>query len=221
MTKTDGALGVEINKLLLSAGIETPMAEGAVGYTTKQLTFEAIKNCHHDVMQQLNLDLTDDSLMETPKRVAKMYTEEIFAGLDYNNFPKCTTVENKMGYDEVIVGRNISVMSVCEHHFVPFIGYANVAYIPNERVLGLSKFNRVVQFFCQRPQIQERLTEQISAALRYILNTQDVAVVITAEHLCVKLRGVKDGGSHTTTSKLCGKFRDVPELRAEFLALTT
>jgi GTP cyclohydrolase I len=169
----------------------------------------------------LGLDLDDDSLRETPKRVAKMFSEEVFYGLDYSNFPACTVIDNKMGYDEAIAGTKIDVLSMCEHHFVPFIGHAYVAYIPGTKVLGLSKFNRVVDFFARRPQVQERLTEQCHAAFTTILETDDVAVVIRCQHLCVRLRGVKQDGGSTVTSKLGGRFKSVDALRSEFFALAT
>jgi GTP cyclohydrolase I len=152
-------------------------------------------------------------------RVAKMYLEELFWGLNPNNFPKCTVVENKMGYDEMVIEKGVSVMSTCEHHFQTIVGTAAVAYIPNQKVLGLSKIPRIVEYFSRRPQIQERLTEQIYFALSYILDTEDVAVVIDAEHFCVKARGVQDHGSTTITSKLGGGFRNDPALRSEFMNL--
>ena len=143
--------------------------------------------------------------------------KEFFDGLDWNNFPKCTTVENSMGYDEMVLVKGIKVMSNCEHHFVIIDGIADVAYIPKTKVLGLSKINRIVDFFCRRPQIQERLGEQICEALKFILGTDDVAVRINAVHYCVKSRGVEDQTSSTTTSKLSGRFKTVDALRAEFL----
>ena len=167
-------------------------------------------------MHTLGLDLSDDSLIETPKRVAKMYVNEIFWGLDFEAFPKCTTVDNKMKYDEMVVERNINVQSNCEHHFVVIDGLATVAYVPKQKVLGLSKINRVVEYFSKRPQIQERLTEQIFHALQFILETEDVAVMIDAQHFCVKSRGVEDAGSSTITSKLGGGFKSDPAARAEF-----
>ena len=170
-------------------------------------------------MTILGLDLKDDSLIDTPKRVAKMYVNEIFWGLDYDAFPKATVVENKMNYNEMIVERNISVQSNCEHHFVVIDGLATVAYVPEKNVLGLSKINRIVEYFCKRPQIQERLTEQIYHALSYILETDNVAVMIDAQHYCVKSRGVEDTGSSTITSRLGGNFKNYPEVRAEFLSL--
>jgi GTP cyclohydrolase I len=168
-------------------------------------------------MKYLGLDLTDDSLIDTPKRVAKMYVNEIFWGLDYDAFPKCTTVDNKMKYDEMVVERGINVQSNCEHHFVVIDGKATVGYIPNQKVLGLSKINRIVEYFSKRPQIQERLTEQVYFALQYILETDNIAVVIDAQHYCVKSRGVEDVGSSTVTSKLGGVFKSDPAVRTEFM----
>jgi len=170
-------------------------------------------------MNTLGLDLTDDSLIDTPKRVAKMYVNEIFWGMDYKAFPKCTAVSNKMEYDEMVVERGINVQSNCEHHFVVIDGVATVGYIPSRKVLGLSKMNRIVEYFSKRPQIQERLTEQIYHALSYILDTDHIAVLIDAQHFCVKSRGVEDVGSSTVTSKLGGVFRKDPMVRAEFMAL--
>ena len=171
-------------------------------------------------MTTLGLDLTDDSLIDTPKRVAKMYVNEIFWGLDYEAFPKCTAVSNKMQYDEMVVERCINVQSNCEHHLVVIDGFATVGYIPSRKVLGLSKMNRIVEYFSKRPQIQERLTEQVWHALEYILETDNIAVVIDAQHFCVKSRGVEDVGSSTVTSKLGGMFRKDPTVRAEFMALS-
>lgn len=220
--KVDPELGLKVHHHLMELGLETPIQSGHKTFQGegKTLAYDMIKSSHGAIMAALGLDLEDDSLRDTPDRVADMLVNETMFGLNYNNFPKATTTENKFRYDEMVCVNGITVQSMCEHHFQPFIGRASVAYIPGERVLGLSKFNRIVDFFSRRPQVQERLTEQISAALRYILGTKDVAVVIRAEHFCVKLRGVQDACSDTVTSKLCGKFRDVPELRSEFLALT-
>lgn len=171
-----------------------------------------------EIMEILGLDLSDDSLAETPERVAKMYVEEIFGGLRDETFPKITVVENKMSYDEMLVEINITFNSTCEHHFLPILGKAHVAYICKGWVLGLSKFNRVVQFFAKRPQVQERATVQIAQALSHILRTDDVAVVVDAMHTCVKTRGVQDESSLTRTSKLSGSFQSNPSLRAEFFA---
>ena len=214
--KTDPELGAEIRNYLIEKGVETPLIDQP--YTVKQ-RIEKIEGYFYNIMEILGLDLTDDSLQDTPKRVAKMYVSEVFYGLDYDTFPKCTAVDNKMKYDEMVVERNVNVQSNCEHHFVIISGSATVAYIPNEKVLGLSKINRVVEYFSKRPQIQERLTAQIYYALNYILDTEDVAVVIDAEHFCVKSRGVEDTGSHTTTSFLGGCFKEDPACRAEFMAL--
>jgi GTP cyclohydrolase I len=170
-------------------------------------------------MVTLGLDLTDDSLADTPKRVAKMFVNEIFWGLDYEAFPKCTTIQNKMGYNEMLIERNINVQSNCEHHFVVIDGLATVGYIPKDVVLGLSKINRVVEYFAKRPQVQERLTEQVFHALEYILDTDNIAVVIDAQHYCVKSRGVEDTGSTTITSKLGGAFKNDPTTRAEFMSI--
>lgn len=210
-------LGAEIRSVLVEHGLESPSPTPTVldGATRKQLLADHFKR----ILELLGLDLIDDSLRDTPHRVATMYLEEVFYGLNYDNFPRITVVQNNMKYDEMISVK-CQVKSFCEHHFVPFIGTAYVAYIPNSHVLGLSKFNRVVDFFSRRPQIQERLTEQISRSLIHILHTDDVAVVIEAEHLCVQLRGVQDECSSTVTSKLSGRFRSVPEARSEFLALT-
>jgi GTP cyclohydrolase I len=161
--------------------------------------------------------LSDDSLIETPKRVAKMWINEIYWGLEPKNFPKCTTVDNKMHYDEMVIERNITSMSTCEHHLVTIDAKAFVAYIPNEKVLGLSKLNRIVEYFSRRPQIQERLTAQIAETLKFILGTDNVAVVVDGVHYCVKSRGVEDVTSSTITSSLHGCFREVPEARAEFM----
>lgn len=213
-TKTDPVLGQEIHKHLVSCGVETPTVPNDLDRKDK---IEKIENHFTEIMRVMGLDLNDDSLIETPKRVAKMYVNEIFWGLDYNAFPKCTTVDNKMNYDEMVIERNVNVQSNCEHHFVVIDGVATVGYIPNKKVLGLSKINRVVEYFSKRPQIQERLTEQVYHALQYILDTDNIAVVIDAQHFCVKSRGVEDVGSSTVTSKLGGCFRNEPSVRAEFM----
>ena len=163
-----------------------------------------------EIMQLLNLDLSDDSLAETPHRIAKMYVDEIFSGLDYANFPKITVIENKMKVDEMVTVRDITLTSTCEHHFVTIDGKATVAYIPKDSVIGLSKINRIVQFFSQRPQVQERLTQQILVALQTLLGTNNVAVSIDAVHYCVKARGIRDATSATTTTSL-GAVQVQPE----------
>ena len=215
-TKTDPVLGQAVHEHLVKVGVETPVTDNGLSRTEK---IDKIENNFNQIMDTLGLDLTDDSLIDTPKRVAKMYVNEIFWGLDYDAFPKATVVANKMQYDEMVVERNINVQSNCEHHFVIIDGLATVAYVPNKKVLGLSKINRVVEYFSKRPQIQERLTEQVYHALSFILDTEDVAVLIDAQHYCVKSRGVEDAGSSTITSKLGGGFKTDPALRAEFLSI--
>ena len=212
-TKTDSILGQQVHEYLVKMGVETPTFN--VSMDRKDKIAEIEKSFSH-IMQVLGLDLNDDSLMETPKRVAKMYVNEIFWGLDYDAFPKCTTVNNKMKYNEMVVERNVNVQSNCEHHFVVIDGLATVAYVPKDKVLGLSKINRIVEYFSKRPQIQERLTEQIFHTLQYILDTEDVAVLIDAQHYCVKSRGVEDTGSSTVTVRLGGGFKNHPEVRNEF-----
>lgn len=215
-TKCDAELGLRVHDHLVKCGVETPTIHRNISRGDK---IDLIEAKFKDIMVTLGLDLSDDSLVETPKRVAKMYVNEIFWGLDYEAFPKCTTVENKMQYDEMVVERNINVQSNCEHHFVIIDGLATVGYIPKDKVLGLSKINRVVEYFSKRPQIQERLTEQVYHALQYILDTDDIGVVIHASHFCVKSRGVEDTGSSTVTSKLGGLFKSDPSVRAEFMRM--
>lgn len=216
--KCDPELGLRVHQHLVKCGVETPVTPNNLSKTEK---INIIESKFRDIMETLGLDLSDDSLIETPKRVAKMYVGEIFWSLDFEAFPKCTTVQNKMKYDEMVVERNVNVQSNCEHHFVVIDGFATVGYIPNEKVLGLSKINRIVEYFAKRPQIQERLTEQIYHALQYILETDNIGVVIDATHYCVRSRGVEDAGSSTVTSKLGGAFKTKPEVRAEFMKLVT
>lgn len=215
-TKTDPELGQKVHQHLVAMGVETPMNPN---YLDRKEKIDLIEKHMYQIMNALGLDLSDDSLIETPKRVAKMYVNEIFWGLDYEAFPKCTTVDNKMKYNEMVVERNVNVQSNCEHHFVVIDGLATVAYVPKDKVLGLSKINRIVEYFSKRPQIQERLTEQIYHALQFILETDNVAVMIDAQHYCVKSRGVEDTGSSTVTSKLGGGFKTDPALRNEFLSI--
>jgi GTP cyclohydrolase I len=216
-TPADSALHPEalaVHNALLERGLETPMVENDLSAEEKR---QRIQAHFTEIMKVLGLDLRDDSLMDTPRRIAKMYVNEIFGGLDYRTFPKLTVVENKMQCDEMIRVRKISMSSTCEHHFITIDGTATVAYIPRSKVIGLSKINRIVSFFAQRPQIQERLTEQVLLALQTLLETEDVAVSITATHFCVKARGVKDANSETTTTALGGVFKSRPETRKEFL----
>jgi GTP cyclohydrolase I len=177
--------------------------------------------CHFgSIMEILGMDLTNDSLTKSPHRVAKMYVNEIFAGLKTENFPRISVIENEMQYDQMIVVKDVSVVSFCEHHFVTIQGKANVAYIPNKRVIGLSKINRIVKYFSQRPQVQERLTKQIADCLSYVLDTPNVAVMIDAKHYCVISRGVEDVNSTTLTSDLRGEFRTDEKTRQEFMMHT-
>jgi len=216
--KVDPELGLKVHEYLVKVGVETPQINNNLDRKEK---IEKIEGHMTEIMKTLGLDLSDDSLRETPKRVAKMYVNEIFWGLDYEAFPKCTTVDNKMKYNEMVVERNVNVQSNCEHHFVIIDGTATVAYVPKDKVLGLSKINRIVEYFSKRPQIQERLTEQIFHTLQFILGTDDVAVMIDAQHYCVKSRGVEDTGSSTVTSRLGGGFKTDPAARQEFLNIAT
>lgn len=219
-TKCDPELGQQVHAHLVKCGVETPMNHDMFAGDRKE-QISAIEGHFAMIMRALKLDLSDDSLADTPKRVAKMFVNEIFWGLDYDAFPKCTAVDNKMAYDEMVVERNVNVQSNCEHHFVVIDGVATVAYIPNKKVLGLSKINRIVEYFSKRPQIQERLTEQVYHALQYILDTDNIGVVIHAQHYCVKSRGVEDTGSSTVTSKLGGVFKTDPNVRTEFMRLVS
>ena len=200
---------------LLERGLETPMV---VNHLTRDQRYDRIQEAFTTVMETLGLDLRDDSLEETPHRIAKMYVDEIFSGLDYSQFPKITVIENKMNVEEMVCVDKIDLTSTCEHHFVTIDGFAKVAYIPNEKVIGLSKINRLVGFFAQRPQVQERLTQQVLVALQTLLGTDNVAVTMTAVHYCVKARGVRDGNSTTRTTSLGGVFESDPASRAEFLS---
>jgi GTP cyclohydrolase I len=199
---------------ILSHVQSSPMLDNQISNIDK---IEKIKHHFSEIMTTLGLDLNDDSLRDTPKRVAKMYVNEIFSGLDTKNFPKITTIENKMNYDQMVCVQDIELMSTCEHHFQPIDGFATVAYIPQQKVIGLSKLNRIVDYFGRRPQVQERLTKQIADCLQHLLNTEDVAVHINAKHYCVISRGVQDTHSTTTTSDLRGAFKLRPETRTEFL----
>ncbi|KJD31415.1 GTP cyclohydrolase [Tamlana nanhaiensis] len=177
---------------------------------------EIIKDDVRHIMETLGLDLTDDSLSGTPNRVAKMFVKEIFGGLDPKKKPSASTFDNKYKYGEMLVEKNITLYSTCEHHLLPIVGRAHIAYISNGNVVGLSKMNRIVDYFAKRPQVQERLTIQIVKELQEVLNTQDVACVIDAKHLCVNSRGIRDIESSTVTSEFGGKFKD-KTVRREFL----
>jgi GTP cyclohydrolase I len=205
----------KVQQVLIDRGLETPLK--AVTMTQEQ-KLERIKGLMTEVVSTLGLDLSDDSLAETPHRIAKMYVNEVFAGLNYENFPKISVIENKMSVDEMVKISDINLTSTCEHHFITIDGLAQVAYIPSTKIIGLSKINRIVRFFAQRPQVQERLTQQILVAIQTLTETEDVAVSIKATHYCVKSRGVMDVNSETTTTSLGGCFKTNPQTRAEFLA---
>lgn len=212
MANKDPQLGKNVGKLLRSLNIESP-----IGLVTNQNTTSIAQLTH--ILSSLGLNVQDASIKDTPRRVIKMYQEELFYGLNYDNFPAVSHFNIGDASDNIVIERNVQIHSVCEHHLIPFIGVAHIAYIPNKKVVGLSKLNRITDFFARRPQVQERLTAQIKAALEYILDTQDVAVIISAEHMCVKLRGIKDQNSSTITSAMGGRFMTKKALRAELLTL--
>ena len=206
----------EIGDDHVSFSVETPMKENAHDITDEEKK-KQIAGHFKAIMETLGLDLSDDSLKGTPDRVAKMYVDEIFSGLNPKNTPDTRLFENNYGYKEMLVEKDILVQSYCEHHFVPIIGKAHVAYINSGKVVGLSKLNRIVSHFAKRPQVQERMTVQIANALKEALNTEDVAVIIDADHMCVSLRGIKDPDSSTVTASYNGAFNR-PEAREEFLS---
>jgi GTP cyclohydrolase I len=205
---------MNIKKEILSHVLPSPHSDSELSSEEK---VEKIKFHFTEIMKTLGLDLTDDSLKDTPKRVAKMYVNEIFKGLNTANFPKITTIENKMGYDQMIAVKNVDLISYCEHHFQTIQGHATIAYIPDKKVIGLSKINRIVDFFSRRPQVQERLTKQIADCLEYVLETPNVAVYVNAKHFCVIARGIEDANSTTITTDLRGDFKTRAETRKEFL----
>ena len=198
-----------------ATSIDTPMRDDAFELPDQEKK-KKIAFHFRQIMETLGLDLHDDSLNGTPERVAKMFVDEIFYGLDPKKKPNATLFDNKFGYNEMLVERDIKVHSYCEHHFVPIVGKAHVAYISSGKVIGLSKINRIVDYYARRPQVQERLTLQIAEELKRVLETEDVAVVIDSEHMCVITRGVRDLNSSTVTSSYNGKFRN-SSTRDEFL----
>ncbi|MDT3662714.1 MAG: GTP cyclohydrolase I FolE [Anaerobiospirillum sp.] len=204
----------KVKEALMARGLETPLVDNGLSTEEKRERISALMT---QMMETLGLDLRDDSLYKTPARVGKMFVDELFCGLDYRNFPDITVIENKMQVDEMIKVKDISFTSTCEHHFMVIDGVAKVAYMPSNKIIGLSKINRIVRFFGRRPQVQERLTQQILVALQTILETKNVAVTITATHYCVKARGVQDPTSSTTTTALGGHFKTNPSSRHEFL----
>lgn len=191
----------------LPGSIDTPMVSSAFDKSDDQ-KIRSIQNHFAAIMEELGLDLSDDSLSGTPYRFAKMYVKELFYGLNPKNKPKLSTFENKYGYTKMLVEQNISINSSCEHHFLPIIGFAHVAYVPKDRVIGLSKINRLVDYFAHRPQVQERLCLQILNELKSALRTDDVIVVVAAKHLCVSSRGIKDKNSFTTSMEYDGCFNN-------------
>ena len=214
---------IDLSNLLLeemgdehkASSVETPLRADAFDISDEE-KIAAIAPHFKAIMEILGMDLRDDSLRGTPLRVAKMYVKELFQGLNPANMPSMTLFENKFQYNEMLVEKNINFYTNCEHHFVPFFGKAHVAYISSGKVIGLSKLNRLVEYFSKRPQVQERLTMQIGKALQTVLQTQDVAVMMDAKHLCVSSRGVKDDSSNTITSFFGGKFQD-EQKKMEFL----
>jgi GTP cyclohydrolase I len=205
----------KVQDALITRGLETPLKPNDLSAEQK---YQKLQSLFTEVVETIGLDLSDDSLAQTPHRIAKMYVNEVFSGLDYDNFPSISVIENKMSVDEMVKVSDIALTSTCEHHFVTIDGMATVAYIPKNKIIGLSKINRLVRFFAQRPQVQERLTQQVLLALQTLLETDDVAVKINATHYCVKSRGVMDVNSNTSTTALGGVFKSEPQTRAEFFA---
>ncbi|ADV33859.1 GTP cyclohydrolase I [Candidatus Blochmanniella vafra str. BVAF] len=207
-----------VRDALLIQGLENPVIELDID---NRIRMNQIEDHMAAIMYLLKLNLNNDSLFHTPKRIAKMYVEEIFSGLDYSNFPKISVIKNTMKINEMITVRNINITSICEHHFIIFNGKATVSYIPENSVIGLSKINKIVQFFSKRPQLQERLTQQIFLALQTLLNTNNVAIFIDAVHYCVKARGIHDITSTTNTTALGGLFKSNENIRREFIHTIT
>lgn len=204
----------KVKNALKMQRVETPI--GNYDLLSDHEKMHEIEGHIFKIMKILNLDLNDDSLKDTPKRVSKMFVEEIFSGLDYSNFPKITTIENKMGVDCMVIEKDITLHSTCEHHLVTIAGHCHIGYIPKNKVIGLSKMNRIVDFFSKRPQVQERLCQQIMVAMQTLLETENVIVMIKAKHYCVAARGIRDSASETITTSLCGVFSE-HEARSEFM----
>ena len=211
----DNLLIEEMGDQHKASSVETPLRADAFDKSDEE-KIAAIEPHFTAIMEILGMDLRDDSLRGTPLRVAKMYVKELFQGLNPANMPSMTLFENKFQYNEMLVEKNINFYTNCEHHFVPFFGKAHVAYISSGKVIGLSKLNRLVEYFSKRPQVQERLTMQVGKALQTVLQTQDVAIMMDAKHLCVSSRGVKDDSSNTITSFFGGKFQE-EQTKMEFL----
>lgn len=206
----------EIGDNHLSSALQTPMRKDAFALSDKE-KIEKIEEYFFGVMHTLGLDMEDDSLKGTPHRVAKMYVKEMFSGLNPVNKPKVSTFDNKYNYNKMLIEKNISLNSACEHHFLPMVGTAHVAYISTGRVIGISKINRLVNYYARRPQVQERLALQILNELKAELKTEDVAVVVEAKHMCVTTRGVQDENSSTVTVEYAGKFLE-KEYKEEFMS---
>ena len=213
----DKHLHDEIGDDHMSANLETPLRDDAFELSVEEKV-EMIEADFRHIMETLGLDLTDDSLKGTPKRVAKMFVKEIFGGLLPERKPGMSTFDNKYNYNQMLVEKDIVVYSTCEHHFLPIVGRAHVGYISKGKVIGLSKMNRIVEYYAKRPQVQERLTMQVVKAMQDALGTDDVACIIDAKHLCVNSRGIKDIESSTVTAEFGGAFKDNEQLRKEFIA---
>lgn len=219
MTKNNPELGRQIHKHLVMKGVESPILFDKYNSTSAKEKVGIIQPLIQEALETLGFDLTNDSVKDTPKRVAKMWVEEIMTGLDYDNFPKVMTFANTFKTEDMVVERNMKSMSLCSHHLVTIDGKAWVAYIPKDKVIGLSKINRVVDFFSRRPQEAERLALQIYHALEYILGTDDIAVYLQGTHYCVKSRGINDADSDTVTAKMGGRFFSDARARAEFYSI--
>lgn len=205
----------EIGENHIATSAKTPLRDDAFAISNEE-KIKKIEKSVHDILHTLGMDLTDDSLQGTPKRVAKAFVNELFMGLHPDNKPSSSTFNNNYNYGEMLVEKNIVVYSTCEHHLLPIVGRAHVAYISNGKVIGLSKMNRIVEYFAKRPQVQERLTMQVVQEMQNVLGTQDVACVIDAKHLCVNSRGIKDIESSTVTAEFGGKFKE-KDTKREFL----
>lgn len=214
--KTDKILGQAVKEHLAKHNVESPIDFDVYHKTTSKEKVDFISSKMTEILTMMGFDLTNDSVADTPSRVAKMWVSEVMSGLDYDNFPKVMTFENKFDSTSMVVERNVKSMSLCSHHLVTIDGKCTVAYIPNKKIIGLSKIPRVINFFSRRPQEAERLTLQIYHALQYILDTDDIAVYVTGVHYCVKSRGIEDAGADTVTSRLGGAFKTNPDLRKEF-----
>jgi len=207
--KTFKDLGINFDLISKSPQIKNILSD--------EQKIETISFHFEKILETLGLNLEDDSLCKTPNRYAKMLVKELFCGLDEKNFPAITTQENKFNYNQMLIESNISIKSVCEHHFIPILGFCHIAYFPGDKVVGLSKLNRVATYFASRPQVQERMTKQIQESLVQVLETESVAVVIDALHLCVRMRGIQDADALTRTIDFGGKFNE-PHVRSEFLS---